>query len=55
MNVRLKDFEDGILNDIVKISMETGNYEFITDDHISVNPIASPQQMNILINKDDQR
>lgn len=33
--------------------METGNYEFITDDHVSVNPIASPQQTNLLINKND--
>lgn len=49
------DFDDRILNDIVTINMETKNYEFITDDHISVNPIVSPQQMNILINKNDQR
>lgn len=49
------EFEDGILNDIVRIDMKTQDYEFITNDHISVNPIASPQQTNILINKDDQR
>lgn len=40
------------LSDIVKINKK---YEFITDDHIFVNSLASPKQTNILINKNDQR
>lgn len=43
------------LSDIVKINVETEKYEFITDDHISVNSLVSPKQTNILINKNDQR
>lgn len=40
--------------DLAKISLETGEVEYITNDHISVNPISSPKQTNILINKSDQ-
>lgn len=40
--------------DLAKISLETGEIEYITNDHISVNPISSPKQTNILINKSDQ-
>lgn len=40
--------------DLGKINLLTGQFEYITNDHISVNPIASPKQTNILINKNDQ-
>lgn len=42
-------------SDIAKINIDTNEVTFITNDHISINPIASPQQTNILINKSDQR
>lgn len=40
--------------DLAKVDLVTGELEYITNDHISVNPIASPKQTNILINKSDQ-
>lgn len=40
--------------DLGKIDLVSGEFEYITNDHISVNPIASPEQTNILINKSDQ-
>lgn len=40
--------------DLARINLDTGKLEYITNDHISVNPIASPNQTNILINKNHQ-
>lgn len=40
--------------DLAKVDLVTGELEYITSDHISLNPIISPNQINILINKNDQ-
>lgn len=41
-------------NNVAKISLDSNKVNFITNDNISVNPIASPNQTNILINKNNQ-
>ena len=51
--VDINDGEQRALN-IAKINLESKQISFITNDNISVNPITSPQQTNILINKSDQ-